>query len=97
VRFSLSPAYPNPFNAETVFRANVPEDGEARIAVYDLTGRLIKTLHHGPVAAGVHAWRWDGENSSGETAGTGVYLLRVEYVGSFGLREATTRRVVLVK
>ena len=65
--FSVGPAYPNPFNPETAIPVNLPLSGKIRLAIYDLTGRLVTTLHEGRLAAGKYTFRWrpGGWNASG--------------------------------
>jgi len=95
--FSLSPLYPNPFNAETVFYLDLPASGHIVAVIYDLAGHEIKRLYDEMMSPGRQALRWNGKNQNGSAVGTGVYLLRVEYVGSLGRRETAMRKVVLVK
>ena len=98
--FSLSPLYPNPFSANgtaTGFQINLPEHGHVVAVIYDLAGHEIKRLYDGTISPGRPALRWDGKNQHGVVAGTGIYLLRVEFVGRAGKRETAMQRVVLVK
>jgi flagellar hook assembly protein FlgD len=46
--------------------------------VYDLLGRLVRTLVNGVVPAGSHSVRWDGRDSHGMSAGSGMYFYRLE-------------------
>jgi len=95
--FSLSPPYPNPFNAETVFHLDLPAPGHVAAVIYDLAGHEIKRIYNEMMPPGRQALRWDGKNQAGSAVGTGVYLLRVEYVGNAGWRETAMRKVVLMK
>ena len=74
---SLQQNYPNPFNAETTITYQVSRPGLVIIEVYDLSGQLVKTLadyHHDSGHYRVH---WDGKNSAGGRASSGVYLVRL--------------------
>jgi len=51
-------AYPNPFNGKTELEFSVPLTGEVRIAIYDLNGRLVKTIINRQLAAGEHHRNW---------------------------------------
>jgi hypothetical protein len=85
---------PNPFNPTTTIRFAVP-NGPARdysILVYDVAGRLVRTLRSGQIPAGVHNVVWDGRNDNGVPVGSGVYLYRVS-VG----QEKVTGKMVMVK
>jgi photosystem II stability/assembly factor-like uncharacterized protein len=75
---ALQPSAPNPFTKSTVVSFSVPRAGFARLAVFDVSGRLIATLQDGPVAAGRHRLRWNGLDERGGSVATGVYFLRLE-------------------
>jgi flagellar hook assembly protein FlgD len=50
-----------------------------RARVYDVAGRLVRTLDGaGDLAAGPHALRWDGTGSGGMRAARGVYWVEVQ-------------------
>ena len=70
-------AYPNPFNPATSIKLVNPRAGAVTVAVYDLQGRLVRTLLGEELAAGEHQLFWDGLGDSGRAAGSGVYLVRL--------------------
>ncbi len=78
--------HPNPFNPRTVIRFTAPTTGHARLAVYDLAGRLQDVLLDEAVAAGPHAVTWGAEGLA-----SGVYAAQVEVGGA----TATTRMVLV--
>lgn len=90
--WSLSPAYPNPFNPSTTIRYNVAQTSNVKLAVYDVLGREVARLVDGAVTAGQHTVQWNGMSSSYSPVASGTYFIRLE---SEGL--ALTRRVVLMK
>jgi flagellar hook assembly protein FlgD len=45
--------------------------------VYDITGRKVRTLLHGPISAGSHSIAWDGRDDSGKPVASGVYISRL--------------------
>ncbi len=83
---------PNPFNPRTNIRYSVPESGTVHLQIFDVTGRAVRTLVQGYRSAGEHMARWNGRDSSGRPAASGVYFYRLE-AGA----EAVTRRMVLVR
>ncbi|MBK9305445.1 MAG: T9SS type A sorting domain-containing protein [bacterium] len=83
---------PNPFNPQTSIAFTLPADGPARVAVYDLQGRLVRSLHEGDLAAGPHALAWDGRNDGGRAAASGVYLVRAAGGGFVSITKAVLAR-----
>jgi len=75
--FQLHQNYPNPFNSETAIRFDLPGGCGVRIDIFDVTGRLVKTLADGPYPAGYHSAVWDGTNSTGVTVSSGIYFYRI--------------------
>jgi hypothetical protein len=63
-----------------------------RIGIYDVAGRLVRTLLDEVVPPGAHSIRWDGLGASGDELVSGVYFLRMR-AGSF----ESARRLVLVR
>jgi hypothetical protein len=70
--YSLAQNYPNPFNPSTTFEFKLPQAGQVRLAVFDLSGRLVGTVVDGYRNAGVHKVTFDG---SGLASGIYVYRL----------------------
>ena len=87
--FSLSQNVPNPFNADTIIEYGLAEAGHMVIAVYDLMGRRIRTLVDERREAGHWTVRWDGKDSAGRDAASGLYFYRLE--GSAGMESGPTR------
>lgn len=87
----LEPAYPNPFNPSTVIPFEVAARGRVEIKIFDVSGRLVRTLLGGVFEAGRHAARWDGTGSDGRPAASGVYFCKLQ----IGAYTATLRLVLL--
>jgi len=90
--FTLLPAYPNPFNAGVFLPLVTGRAREVQLDVYNLRGRLVRTLLHGTLPPGVHEVYWDGRCDAGFPAGSGIYFLRAS-----GGDAAMRRKVVLVR
>ena len=88
----LGQNFPNPFNPTTTIPVQLADAGDVRLAIVDVTGRRLRTLHDGPLGAGDHALVWDGRDDSGQPVGSGVYLAQLVHAGG---RES--RRLVLMK
>lgn len=75
--FSVLHPSPNPFTETTTLALALPEPVAVTLSVYDITGRLVRRLDRGVLAAGRHLLRWDGRDESGRSVGSGVYFMRV--------------------
>ncbi len=94
-QFTLSQNYPNPFNATTTIAYLVPAGSagnQVRLDIYDVKGRLIKTLANSPAEAGSHRVIWDGYDNSGQPVTSGLYFYRLQ-AGSF----TEVKRLVMLK
>jgi hypothetical protein len=85
------PARPNPFGGSTELAFAVKSEAHVRLDVYDVRGRLVRSLADGVMSSGQYARTWDGRAATGERAAAGVYFARVE-IGDFRM----TRSIVLV-
>ncbi len=92
VRYALQPNHPNPFNPNTLIRYSLAVPGRVDLRVYDLRGRLVRTLVAADRPAGWQQAVWDGRDDAGIAVASGVYFYRLES-GSF-LR---SRKMLLLK
>jgi ligand-binding sensor domain-containing protein len=83
---------PNPFNSSTVIRFALPRAVRAELAVFDVTGRKVRTLVSGQLPAGTSEARWDGRDDSGRAVSSGIYLSRLAVGG-----KAETRKMMLIR
>jgi len=90
--FSLSDAYPNPFNPETKINFNLAKSANIKMIVYNLLGQKIKTLVSQEMNAGTYSVTWDGKDDFNKQVASGVYLFSFQ-AESF----RTTKKVVLLK
>lgn len=86
---------PNPVRGRTRVRFVLPTAGTARVDVFDVTGRRVRTLARGALAAGPHRVWWDVREEGGAPAANGVYFVRVALEGSGA--SAALRRLVVVR
>ena len=70
---------PNPFNPETVIPYSLATPGHVTVRVYDVRGRLARTLVDAIQPAGVHVARWNGGLDSGKKSASGVYFYVITY------------------
>jgi hypothetical protein len=73
--------YPNPFNPSTSIMLEVEPAGKREVpvclSVYDIRGRMIRTLVNGNMTVGRHTVSWDGRDERGVPVDSGVYLFRL--------------------
>ena len=81
--------YPNPFNPRTKIRFTLKRDAQALLRVYDVRGRLIRTLVDSYVAAGSRTVEWDGTDDRGISMASGTYFLRLDAGGDYESRTVT--------
>lgn len=89
--------YPNPFNPETWIPYQLSQGGPVIITIYNSVGKLVRELDLGHRSAGVYSSQarsayWDGRNSAGEPAASGIYFYRIQTTDF-----TTTRKMMLVK
>lgn len=74
---SLEQNYPNPFNPSTTIAYYLSGRAHVTLDVYDARGRLVARLVNGRDQIGSHDVEWDGRDSSGKAAASGVYFYRL--------------------
>src|SRR5690554_2193306 len=72
-------AFPNPFNPDTNIAFTLAEDAKVTISIYNVKGQKVQTLtDNGTYDKGYHTVNWDGKDSNGRLASSGVYYYRME-------------------
>ena len=84
--------YPNPFNPVTTLRYDLPEDALVNITIYDMMGRVVKTMVNSQENAGFKSVRWNATNDNGAPVSAGLYLYTIQ-AGEF----RQTKKMVLLK
>lgn len=82
---------PNPMLASTRFEFTVYEDSPVRLRIYDVHGRLVRTLIDDVRDPREHSVVWDGRDDAGHRLGAGAYYAELEADG-----RTESRRVVKV-
>ena len=92
--FALWAAYPNPFAAAdgTVLALAAPRSAAVQLKIFDVQGRLVRTLQEGAIERGVQRFIWRGETESGEPAAAGVYFARLSAPGATAVRKVVLLR-----
>jgi|WetSurMetagenome_2_1015567.scaffolds.fasta_scaffold68852_3 hypothetical protein len=90
--FTLLQNYPNPFNPSTTVEYMLPASGNVEIRVFDLNGRLVRSLENGFQPQGEHRAIWDGRDDGGTQVASGPYFCHV----TFG-NAALSKKMLLIK
>ena len=85
--YSISKAYPNPFNPVTSLVFNLQEDGNVMVQVYNLKGQVVSTLLSGYLSADIYNLTWDASQSP-----SGIYFVKAE-----SAEYMQTQKLMLIK
>lgn len=94
LNFYLNPPTPNPFNSacRIEFGLSETDAGDVSIDVYDINGRHIKNIIDASLEAGNYRFTWNGDDETGNSAPSAIYLIRFEGAG-----RTITKKVSLIK
>ncbi len=84
---------PNPFSSQATITYSLPSSGRASVDIYDMSGRLVRTLSDGWASAGEHSLVWNGADASSAPAASGVYFAVVRAPDG----AAATQKLVLIR
>jgi len=90
--FDLRQTVPSPFSSSTRISYQIPDELEVTLSVFDLRGRLVRTLVSETRGAGTHSVEWFGDDDQGRPLPAGVYLYRLD-AGQW----SATRKTVVVR
>ena len=85
-------AGPTPFNGTVNISLTLPRTEEVTLSIYDIRGRLMRTLHHGTLGPGRHLFRWQGRDRRDRPLASALYIVHLR-----GGRQVISKKVVLIK
>ena len=88
-KYSISKAYPNPFNPVTNIDITIPESGLMQFAIYDILGRQVFEHKQTFANPGHYRFSWSGKNNHGSSLSSGVYLLTVQFEENYYKQKLT--------
>ena len=91
-KFFLGEFKPNPFNGSTSISFGLPKKSFVNVVVYDVSGRLVRTLVSGVKEAGTYTIEWNGRDDFGRSLSSGAYFVRM-VTDEF----KTTKRLLLLR
>lgn len=77
----LLPPRPNPARSGADLEFELPREAPVDVAVYDLGGRRVATIHSGPMGEGHHSLRWNAQDEGGRRVAAGLYFVRFSTPG----------------
>ena len=90
--YIVSQNYPNPFNPSTTLRYSMSKGELVNIAVYDMSGRLVKDLLNGYQNAGYNSIQWNATNNQGQSVSAGMYICVIK-IGNYN----TSKKMLFLK
>jgi hypothetical protein len=91
--YALSQNYPNPFNPITTISYQVAAGGGmVTLRIFDVSGRLVRTLVNERQPEGIRQVVWNGANDGGAPVASGIYFYRMQAPGF-----AETRKMALLR
>jgi len=91
--YKLDQNYPNPFNPTTTIEFSIQNDSKVRLSIYNIKGQIIRTLANNNFTKGSHSIIWNGDDQSGKSVSSGVYLYKLNLNG----KTESTRKCLLLK
>ncbi len=92
--FNISSIYPQPFSSVVNIEYTIPKESKVALQVYDVSGRLIRTIVNTKQSPGIYTAKWDGKTRNGRKVTSGVYFCRLVVNGN---EQKATRKLLLVK
>ncbi len=94
-RFFFAGAGPNPAGGANTWRFTLPQSSQVQLAIYDVRGRLVRSLSSGRREAGEHAVAWDSRDSRGHRVAAGTYFGKLK-VTADGLSGEQVRKIIIL-
>lgn len=83
---------PNPFKGTTEILLTLSDGARVDVSIYDVRGRLVKTIFRGFAKQGEARFEWDGRTSAGEILPTGIYFVRAKVADQIVMKKAVLIR-----
>ena len=85
--------YPNPFNPTTTISFSIQNESNVAISIYNIKGQKVKQLVRDQLSTGQHSAFWNGDDESGKSVSSGVYMYKLNIDGT----TEAVRKCVLLK
>lgn len=91
-KFIFYQPVPNPFTEKIHIRFIIPESRMFKLNIYDITGRMVKSLINERIEKGEYNLFWDGRDINNRKLSAGVYFVKIDYKNG-----VFTEKIILVK
>lgn len=95
--FALYQNYPNPFNPSTRIEFALPVRANVKLQIFNIVGELVYEFSNQELNAGIHTLVWNGLNSKGNFAGSGIYFYRLSANGDNNSTFQKVMKMILLK
>ena len=82
--FSVTKAFPNPFNPKVNFYVNIGKPGQISLSIYNLLGQPVDEVFEGEMSPGVHAFSWTPNHHP-----SGIYFIYLEHGAGSSVEKIT--------
>lgn len=76
--FYLGNNYPNPFTSSTTIKYDIYRECDIELAIYDISGQIVKVLSKGKKLPGFYYEQWNGLDNNNRRVSKGVYFYRLK-------------------
>jgi len=91
-KHQLISVFPNPFNAQTQIKFELPHSGQVVLTIFDGMGSQVRQLIASNMSAGSHQVVWNSRDEAGAELTSGVYIATLTHAKGFD-----TRKILLLK
>ncbi len=95
-RLAMAPPFPNPASSQTALGYALPVAAQVKLQIFDVRGRLIRTLADGQQEAGHYEVFWNGKAANGRRVALGMYLAKLSVNGPDGA-DQRVKKISLVR
>jgi len=95
--FELYNNYPNPFNNQTIFSANIDKPAKVVLQIFDILGREIFNTNKEITSAGNVTFKWNGINNIGDELSSGIYFYRVSTQSHGNINQSQIKKLTLLR
>ena len=77
-QFAVYQNYPNPFNPITKLVYDIPEETSVSVNIYNMMGKVVKTLVNQNENRGRKVVEWDATDNNGNKVSSGMYFYSIQ-------------------